>query len=132
MDQLGEKTKARKTRDLILILVILAVAGILFLVFFLQNKNTVADKVIVKVDGKVVYSEPLSVDKDMDVAGYAGGHNFIRIQGGKVKMVDADCPDKICVHTGAIDKVGQTIVCLPHKLVVEIAGSNSDLDSVVR
>lgn len=133
MDQLGEKRKAKKTRDLILILAILAIAGILFLVFFLRNKNTVADRVIVRVDGKVVYSEPLSVDKDMDIAGYAGGHNFIRVQGSKVKMLDADCPDKVCVHTGTIDKVGQTIVCLPHKLVVEISGSNSsDLDSIVR
>ena len=41
-------------------------------------------------------------------------------------MTDADCPDKLCVKTGRISKTGETIVCLPHRVVVEIIGAAAD------
>ncbi|MFR4337598.1 MAG: NusG domain II-containing protein [Lachnospira pectinoschiza] len=50
-------------------------------------------------------------------------------------MTDADCPDKLCVKTGMISKTGETIVCLPHRVVVEIIGAAADdsgVDSIVR
>lgn len=50
------------------------------------------------------------------------GKNIIHISKGKVNMVDADCHDRVCVKSGTIEKVGETIVCLPHKVVVEIKG----------
>ncbi|QCX34398.1 NusG domain II-containing protein [Caloramator sp. E03] len=50
------------------------------------------------------------------------GKNVIHISNGKINMVDADCHDRVCVKSGTIDKVGETIVCLPHKVVVEIKG----------
>lgn len=52
------------------------------------------------------------------------GYNIIEIENGGAVMHDADCPDKICLKEGFKDKVGQTIVCLPHRVVVEIKGSN--------
>ena len=42
------------------------------------------------------------------------------IKNGKVSMIKADCPDKICVNHAAISKKGETIVCLPHKVVIEV------------
>ena len=48
-------------------------------------------------------------------------------------MKDADCPDKICINMGTIRKKGQTIICLPHKLVVEITdGKEMDTDVIVK
>ena len=49
-----------------------------------------------------------------------------------VYMSDADCPDKLCVHTGTIHKTGETIVCLPHRVVVEITGTTDTFDAVVQ
>ena len=51
------------------------------------------------------------------------GANTIRIEGGAVRVSDADCPNRDCVEQGAIDSVGQRIVCLPHKLWIEISES---------
>lgn len=48
--------------------------------------------------------------------------NIIVIEKGKVSVIDANCPDKICVEHKEIDSVGETIICLPHKLIVEIVG----------
>ncbi len=44
-------------------------------------------------------------------------------------MKEADCPDKVCVGMRRISKSGETIVCLPHKLVIAIV--NADPDSSV-
>ncbi len=50
------------------------------------------------------------------------GHNKLVIENGAVRMLEASCPDQVCVHTGAISKPGQTIVCLPNRVVIEISG----------
>ena len=47
-------------------------------------------------------------------------HNRIRVEKESIAVTDADCPDKICVHTGTISKPGEIIACLPHKLIIEI------------
>ena len=74
----------------------------------------------------------LKNDTEFDVSGYQGGTNRIVIQDNAVYMSDADCPDKLCVHTGTIHKTGETIVCLPHRVVVEITGTTDTFDAVVQ
>ena len=49
---------------------------------------------------------------------------------GCVAVVESDCPDKICLKTGKIKEVGQSIVCVPNRLLVIIVGS-SDVDVVI-
>ena len=56
---------------------------------------------------------------------------MIVIEKGEVYMEDADCPDKLCMKQGSISGTGQTIVCLPHKLVVTVEnGKEPELDGV--
>ena len=60
-----------------------------------------------------------------------GSYNLLVIQDGKADVTEASCPDGICVNHRAISKQGQSIVCLPNKVVVEIEnGEESDLDAV--
>ena len=40
-------------------------------------------------------------------------------------MIEADCPDLICVHHKPISRQGESIVCLPHKVIVEVTGEES-------
>jgi hypothetical protein len=54
------------------------------------------------------------------------GMNLIQVVDGKVMMFEADCPDQVCVYQGAASKPGDMIVCLPHKVVVEIKGTVPD------
>ena len=50
---------------------------------------------------------------------------------GKAYMSGADCPDKLCVKQKAISKKGESIVCLPHKLVVQVTdGSAAEVDAI--
>ena len=127
----------KKKRDIIFIGVLLVVA---LIAFFVVDKFIKKDgnKVVIKVDGEIVKIVNLTDTKNIIVNGYDGGTNTVVIENGTVYMTEADCPDKICVNTGKISKIGETIVCLPHRVVVEIQGevsqsdSDDSIDSVVK
>lgn len=92
----------------------------LFLFLFIRvvffSKGT---KAVVTLDGMVVLEQNLEEDCQIPIQ-TAEGCNVFQIQDGKAGIVEADCRDQICVEHTAISKAGETIVCLPHKLVVEI------------
>lgn len=123
--------KRNLKNDLILVAVLLIVSVIAWAVIQHVIKKP-GDKVVIKVDGKVVKELSLSEDTKFTVQGYQGGYNEIVIEYGYVKVNSADCPDELCVHTGTIDKSGETIVCLPHRVVVEVTGGDDELDAEVR
>lgn len=78
---------------------------------------------VVQVDGKTVAKLPLWEDTERVIGGKKGGYNRVKIADGRVSVTDADCPDQICVRTGAIDSQGQVIACLPHKLIITVEGA---------
>lgn len=126
--------KVRLKRDIILVLsmVIIAAAAFLIINFAVKKDGSYA---VIKVDGNVIKTLDLnSGETTIEVNGYQGGVNKVVINDRKVSMTEADCPDELCVKTGKISRVGETIVCLPHRVVVEIKGSPDDdsIDSVVR
>ena len=57
---------------------------------------------------------------DRDCRYSIGSGNIIEISGGSVRMIYADCPDKICVNEGYISKTNERIICMPKKLIIEI------------
>ena len=58
------------------------------------------------------------------------GENVILAEPGRVRVESADCPDQVCVHAGWLADSTAPIVCLPHRLVIELAGETS-LDAEV-
>ena len=48
-----------------------------------------------------------------------------------VRVSESDCPGQDCVHTGAISRAGQSIVCLPAQVVISLVGAASDVDAVL-
>lgn len=62
----------------------------------------------------------------------AGEYNLFACENGEIRMLQSSCPDLICVHHAAVSRTGENIVCLPHKLVIEIVGAQeNELDGVV-
>jgi hypothetical protein len=124
-----EKKKIK--RDIMLIATLIIVCAAVFLIInFVVKKDGIT--AAVKVDGNIVYMLPLDKNASVTVEGYQGGSNTVVIENGTVYMKDADCPDKLCEKTGKISKNGETIVCLPHRVVVEIQGGEGNVDSLVR
>lgn len=56
------------------------------------------------------------------------GYNLIEIGEEEVRVIEASCPDELDVKQGYISKIGETIVCLPNRLVVEIKGMDKDTE----
>ena len=106
----------KKRNDIILIICVVVAAVICF--------------AAVKVNGKITASYPIDTDKTVTVEGINGGKNILKISEGTADMIDADCPDQTCVKKHSIKYEGETIVCLPHKVVISIDNSaNTDEDA---
>lgn len=54
------------------------------------------------------------------------GHNVVVVEKGTAHMAEADCPHQNCVHQQPIDRPGQQIICLPHKVWVEVVGNGHE------
>ncbi len=115
----SSKEKAGKKQDLLLITVILGAACLIHFayLFFYSAPAAYAE---LSVDGQVQERLDLSKDVSFSVTGKNGGVNHIEIKDGGITVTDASCPDKICVHTGTIRRAGETIVCLPNRLIITI------------
>ena len=55
-----------------------------------------------------------------------GGTNLLVIADGSASVTEADCPDALCVGMGKISRTGQSIVCLPHQVVVEVGDESEE------
>lgn len=117
-----------KKKDILLAGGILLVALVMLLVMQ-RTGETKGDQVQITVDGTIYGTYPLNQDQTIDIA-EGEFHNTIRIENGQAYMEEADCPDGYCKEQGKISGQKQTIVCLPHKLVVEVIrkenGKNRD------
>jgi hypothetical protein len=111
-----------------IILVVLVLAAAVGAWCFTHFRGSAGSRVEVTVDGSIYLELDLSRDGQWDVDNEYG-HNHIVIKDGGVSMTEADCPDKVCVNMGVAKTTGQTIVCLPHKLVIKVVGDDG-LDGV--
>ena len=105
----------------ILALVLCLIGGAIFLVFS-PARGAYAE---VYIDGKITATLPLKENTILTLDKIK-----IVVNGGKVWVEDADCPDKICEKTGKIYKKGQAIVCLPNKIVVRVTGKG-EVEAIV-
>lgn len=114
--------------DILLVLAALLVAAAVWLVMLAtRSEGGVA---VVLIDGVETASYPLSGDT-VELIDSGRGVNTLIISDGSARITEADCPDKVCVRRGEARYDGETIVCLPHRLVVEIrGGERSDIDLV--
>ena len=126
---MSNKKKTRNDIILAVIVIAVAAAGLLLLNVF----KTEGAYAVVKIDGKETERYLLSVNTEVVIETENNGRNTLVIENNKAFMKDSNCPDKICDGHSKISYKGETIVCLPHKVVIEIIADDSDneLDVVV-
>lgn len=121
-DSAPEHKSGQKKRDLLLLAVLLAAAALLFAgrEFFTGRP---AVMVSVSVDGTEIMTLDLNRNDDIVIESGNGQTNHLIIEDGKAFLTEASCPDKLCVRQGAISETGQSIVCLPNRVIVTIVGT---------
>ena len=128
-----DKTEKKRLRrnDAIFIAALLAVVAIAgACLYFFRGEG---DTVTVSVDGTVIATYPLNVDRVEDIHTDGDGHNRLIIRDGKAWVETASCPDGICAAHKPIHREGESIVCLPNKVVITVhtAETTDEPDIVV-
>lgn len=121
-----------KRGDLSIIAVLLI--GVIILVSFLwsgeEDVYTGTTFAKITVDGELYKTAELTAELQEIEIRTDRGYNLIRIYDNAVQIIDADCPDQLCVHMGAVRKVGEKVVCLPNRVLVEVVGKSNEGDGV--
>ena len=125
-----------KKKDMLIIALALIAALALYLVSQVSLGGD-ASTIVVTQDGKEVLRRPLAMENTYDIAQEDGSLNVIAVENGAVFMKEANCRDGLCIRQGKMKNGAKTIVCLPHKLVVQLTGDvppsdNSDLDIIIQ
>ena len=115
--------KAIKKGDIALIFVWIAVS---FAVFFLIQPKKQASTVEIRY-GETKMAYALAEDRIIELDGIG----TVIIAGGGVHVENMQCPDKVCERFGAISKAGESILCIPNQLVIEIQGDDG-LDGITK
>ena len=118
-------------RDIVLLIIVFVILILVFAGAKHLHQDT-GTEVVVTVDGKEYGRYPLASDTEIPITdGEKTVTNTLVIKNGKADMIDADCPDLLCVHQKSISHQGETIVCLPNKVVVSIEGGTEGLVDTV-
>ncbi len=111
-----------KRTDWILFLIAILVFGSLSVIRSFGNKE--GGSVLIRCGNEVVGTYSLATPLELDLAGADGGYNHLSIRNGRASVTAADCPDQSCVHQLPVSSSGETIVCLPHRISIEIIASD--------
>ena len=113
------------------LMVFIVIISLVSLIYVKNSAFNYKEKYIsIQIDGeeikKIIFDKKL-VGKTIPIK-TEYGYNLIEIGDGEVRVIEADCPDKLDVKQGYISKTGEVIVCLPNRLVIEIKGVDDERD----
>jgi len=116
-----------KILDKVIIVVLLILSFLPLGIFMVVKGDKKSGDIIINIDNKIVKKVPLnqsseSITYQIDFNNNTG---YIEVKDGKVRMLEMSkeiCPNSICSDTGWIDKIYQSIVCLPNNIIVTIEG----------
>ena len=117
---------------IVVVLVLLLAAACLF-----SGRSRVSASedltVVISADGQEVERIPLSDLPDKEQAVSANGYTlYVALAADLypdrlgVCVTASDCPTQDCVHTGTITRSGQSIVCLPARIIITLEGASPD------
>jgi hypothetical protein len=122
-----------KKLDIIITVIVLAIGAGGYLIYSHAGEagGDAADSAAGRAEAEIYIGDELidtvslDADREFEVS-RDGSYNLIEVSGGRIRVAEADCPDKTCVHTGAKGRAGDLIVCLPNRLQIKIKGGSAD------
>lgn len=124
--EMKNKLKNVKVSHIVIIILLVILAAIPIFLSSLNNAGGDNYTAVIRVNGEVVHEMELRDDGETESYEFADGHryNVVYREGMEVDMHDANCEDSLCLRQGAIEKPGETIVCLPNRVLVEVRVNN--------
>ena len=128
-------------RDALVALAVALLAAVTALLFYLPRTQSDQLTLVITVGGQEQSRTPVTQLPDGPVRIEGRGGYTLTLSPSysdlpfspewSVRVSDSDCPGQDCVHTGAISRAGQSIVCLPAQVVISRVGAASDVDAVL-
>jgi len=119
-----KKQKYFVKKDILIFIILAVFLSVLFGgVLYIYNKK--GDDAYIYSDGELIKIMPLNTNDEF-LYEYDGHYNIIIVENGYIYVKESDCDDKVCIIKGKINKVGDSIICLPHKLVITIKGEGDN------
>lgn len=112
-----QTTTVRRRHDILFIAVLLFLCAAAALGLYVFRED--GDTVTVSIDGQLYAEYPLTEDRVVELIS-DGGFNRLVIEDGYAYVEEASCPDGICSSHRPISHNGESIICLPNKVVIEI------------
>lgn len=108
--------------------ILLTVCLVCVLSFYLVSQLSTGTVAVVRLDGEEIARIDLSkVSEAYEIPVESEyGFNRILVSPGGIAVIEADCPDGVCVRQGEIHQGGVPILCMPHRLSITIEGSGID------
>ena len=117
--------------DGIVVLAVIALAAAAALTVWQSGPESGTLMVVVSADGQEIDRfAPADLENEPRTYAHNGYTLTVTAEGGGLRVADADCPTQDCVHTGTISRSGQSIVCLPARIVIQLTGGQPDGDTV--
>ncbi|HBT19012.1 MAG TPA: hypothetical protein DEA52_03045 [Clostridiaceae bacterium] len=120
-----------KKWDVIIIGLFVLASFVPALLFTLNTRDSTGGYYVeIKVQGEVYATRTLTghVGREEIRIETELGYNVVEIIDEKVGMYEANCPDKVCYNPPFIGRPGETIVCLPNRIVIEVKGEKPNED----
>ena len=123
-----QTTTVRRRHDILFIAVLLFLCAAAALGLYVFRED--GDTVTVSIDGQLYAEYPLTEDHVVELIS-DGGFNRLVIEDGYAYVEEASCPDGICSSHSPIGHNGESIICLPNKIMVEVVGGiAAELDAM--
>lgn len=119
-----------KKGDIIIIVFILLATSALLIGNIVHRNSVDVKTIVITVDNKVMYEKVLTKELNDSFTIGDEKYNLIEIKDGYIHVERSNCSNQVCVNTGKISKVNEIIVCIPHKLIIEIKGSSKEFDII--
>lgn len=116
-----DKHHKKFSKDIILVVILLGIAGILWVWFSVMGMGTDGAIAQISINGKDILTVDLSQEKDqqIDLSDY-GVDIQLEVKDHAIRFTHSDCPDQICLGYGFIDTEPQTAVCMPNRTAIVI------------
>lgn len=117
---------APNKKDICLAAVVLITALVSGVVFWRERDKAgnVGGILEITIDGELYGDFSLQEDREIVITS-SYGNNTVVIEQGRACVIEANCPDKICVGMQRIGSDGEIICCLPHRLFLTVRGGDS-------
>lgn len=107
--------------DILIVATIIFISLITSLIISLTKEQ--GNLVVVKIKNEEIASYQLNIDGKYSLN---NGTNILVIEDNYAWVEEADCPDELCIKRGKISNVGESIICLPHRLIITIEGEMNE------